>query len=175
MEPKIRLAQASDLAVVYKLFADVHDAEESGLISTGWKRGVYPAEKTADEALARGDLYVLETERVVGVGIINMAQLESYATIPWRNRVPPELVTVLHTFAIAPDASGKGLGKKFMEFYERVAVESGAPYLRMDTNVINAGARKFYRKLGFEEVGFIDCVFNDIPGVRLVALEKKAG
>ncbi len=43
----------------------------------------------------------------------------------------------------------------------------------MDTNVINKAARRFYAKLGFYESGVIGCVFNGIPGVKLVCLEKK--
>ena len=48
-----------------------------------------------------------------------------------------------------------------------------AAYLRMDTNVINTAARRFYAKLGFYESGVIGCVFNGIPDVKLVCLEKK--
>ena len=47
--------------------------------------------------------------------------------------------------------------------------------LRMDTNILNLKARKFYQNLGFEEVGVIDCIFNGIPNVQLVCLEKYIG
>ena len=45
----------------------------------------------------------------------------------------------------------------------------------MDTNMINKSARKMYKKLGQEEVGITDCVFNGIPDVKLVCLEKYLG
>ena len=44
----------------------------------------------------------------------------------------------------------------------------------MDTNAKNIGARRFYEKLGYTEVGIVPCVFNGIAGVELVLLEKKA-
>ena len=44
--------------------------------------------------------------------------------------------------------------------------------LRIDTNAINQRARAMYQKLGYEERGIVPCVFNGIPGVQLVCLEK---
>ena len=42
----------------------------------------------------------------------------------------------------------------------------------MDTNARNTPARALYAKLGYAEVGVVEGVFNGIPGVRLVCLEK---
>ncbi len=42
----------------------------------------------------------------------------------------------------------------------------------MDTNVVNMRARQMYANLGYDEVGVVDCVFNGIPEVKLVCLEK---
>ena len=42
----------------------------------------------------------------------------------------------------------------------------------MDTNELNKNARSFYNKLGYSESGILPCVFNGIPGIRLVMLEK---
>ena len=43
----------------------------------------------------------------------------------------------------------------------------------MDTNERNEKARAMYRKLGYREAGIIPTVFNGIPGVGLVLLEKR--
>ncbi len=42
----------------------------------------------------------------------------------------------------------------------------------MDTNARNQAARALYARLGYQEPGIVDCVFNGIPGVQLVCLEK---
>ena len=52
------------------------------------------------------------------------------------------------------------------------AKENGCKCLRMDTNELNKNARSFYNKLGYSEAGILPCVFNGIPGIRLVMLEK---
>jgi ribosomal protein S18 acetylase RimI-like enzyme len=42
----------------------------------------------------------------------------------------------------------------------------------MDTNARNAAARSLYRKLGYREIAVVPTVFNGIPDVMLVLLEK---
>jgi ribosomal protein S18 acetylase RimI-like enzyme len=42
----------------------------------------------------------------------------------------------------------------------------------MDTNVRNERARTMYRKLGYKEIAIVPTVFNGIPNVQLVLLEK---
>ncbi|MBR2021136.1 MAG: GNAT family N-acetyltransferase, partial [Clostridia bacterium] len=85
---------------------------------------------------------------------------------------PENEVMVLHTLAVSPKHFGKGIGKKFVEFYEQYALSNGCRYLRMDTNANNTKARAMYKKLGYKEIGIVDCVFNGIKGVGLVLLEK---
>jgi len=82
---------------------------------------------------------------------------------------------VLHTLVISPAAARRGLGKAFVRFYEEYALQNGCPYLRMDTNARNLGARALYHKLGYEEADAVPCVFNGIEGVQLVLLEKYLG
>ena len=50
---------------------------------------------------------------------------------------------------------------------------SGCTVLRMDTNAKNAAARRLYQKLGYAEPDIVPCIFNGIPNVQLVLLEKK--
>ena len=42
----------------------------------------------------------------------------------------------------------------------------------MDTNARNLAARRLYKHLGYLEAGIVSCVFNGIPDVQLVCLEK---
>ena len=47
--------------------------------------------------------------------------------------------------------------------------------MRLNTNEKNKRAREMYRKLGYKEVGIVPTVFNGIPDVNLVLLEKRIG
>lgn len=169
----IRKAILPDLDAVEKLYEEVHDAEESGRQTIGWIRGVYPVRSTAEAALERGDLYVLISEAGIrGAAIINQIQVDVYALGHWQYPAPEDEVCVLHTLVISPEASGRGLGKAFVRFYEDYALAHGCRELRMDTNERNAAARAMYRKLGYRETGIVPTVFNGIPDVRLVLLKK---
>ena len=112
---------------------------------------------------------------VLGSAIINKRQVDVYAKAKWRHEVDAGKVCVLHTLTISPRAGGRGLGKQFVDFYESYALDHGCCTLRMDTNERNLVARKMYKKLGYEEINIVPTVFNGIPDVNLVLLEKYLG
>ena len=170
----VRKATPADLDAIAAIYDDIHTNEEAGLTTVGWIRRIYPTRKSAEEAIAKGEMFVLEADGgVVAAAKINQEQVPEYANARWEYPAPDEKVMVLHTLVVSPKAKGKGYGSRFVDFYETYAREKGCPYLRMDTNERNLAARALYQKLGYREVGIVSCVFNGIPGVRLVCLEKK--
>lgn len=169
----IRKATAKDIDAVERLYNAIHTAEENGKQTIGWIRGVYPVRSTAEMALERDDLFVLEdADEIYGTAIINNIQVDSYKNGNWEHHVPDNQVCVLHTLVISPDSSGKGYGKAFVKYYEKYALETGCTELRIDTNARNTVARKMYQKHGYTEIGIIPTDFNGIPGIELVLLEK---
>lgn len=171
----IRKGTAVDIPQIATLYEHIHDSEEAGKAVVGWIRGVYPTEATARVALEADDLFVMEKNgMLVAAARINREQVPVYAQVPWRYPgVPDERVMVLHTLVVEPACGGKGYGTAFVRFYEDYARENGCPYLRMDTNARNQTARRLYARLGYWEAGIVPCVFNGIPNVQLVCLEKK--
>ena len=142
-------------------------------MTVGWIRGIYPVRATAEAALERGDLFVIEKDgSVLGSGIINGLQAAAYAQAKWQHAADIEHICVLHTLTISPTASRLGLGKQFIGFYEAYARENGCHELRIDTNERNLVARQMYNKLGYKEIDIVPTVFNGIPDVNLVLLEK---
>lgn len=169
----IRNATAADLSAVAAIYRRIHDAEEAGRSTTGWLRGVYPTAATAQGALDRGELFVMEEDgRVVAAAILNQTQVPEYANCPWAYAADPGQVMVLHTLVVDPLAAGRGYGRAFVAYYEDYALAHGCRYLRMDTNVKNTRARALYARLGYQEPGVVDCDFNGIAGIQLVCLEK---
>ena len=81
----IRRATLFDLPGVAAVYDEIHDAEEAGSITTGWIRGVYPVRATAEAALQRGDLFVMEEKnRILGAALINQTEVDVYADAPWK-------------------------------------------------------------------------------------------
>lgn len=166
----IRRATLFDLPGVAAVYDEIHDAEEAGSITTGWIRGVYPVRATAEAALQRGDLFVMEEKnRILGAALINQTEVDVYADAPWKYDGE---VCVLHTLVISPKKQGRGLGRAFVEFYEEYAFDHEWYELRLDTNARNTLARDMYARMGYKEIAIIPTVFNGIPDVELVLLEK---
>ncbi len=172
----IRKAQEADIDSIEKIYDRIHDGEEKGLTTIGWIRNVYPTRKTAEDALERGDLFVMEeASRIVAAAVINQIQVDVYKNADWKQDASESEVMVLHGLAVDPLENGKRYGRAFVAFYEDYARQHMCTELRIDTNQRNTRARKLYKKLGYEEVGIVPCVFNGIPDVQLVCLEKDLG
>lgn len=172
----IRKATARDIDAIERIYDRIHECEDAGKTTTGWLTGVYPVRKTAEDALKRDDLFVYESEgEILAVGIINKIQVDVYADCDWRYKAPNDDVCVLHTLVVDPARAGKGIGTAFVNYYEDYAKQIGCTVLRIDTNERNTAARSLYAKLGFIEADIVPCVFNGIPDINLVLIEKKVG
>ena len=64
---RFRKADINDIDAIDRIYERTHDAEEAGLTTTGWVRGIYPVREVAEGSIARDDMYVAElTESVSG-------------------------------------------------------------------------------------------------------------
>lgn len=170
----IRKATVTDTAAIVALFDAIHTEEEAGRTTTGWLRNVYPTVKVVETGLDRGDLYVMEKAGLlVATCRINAEQVDCYFGAPWRYAAAPEQVLVMHTLVVDPKQKGRGYGTAFIAYYEEEARRRGCTVVRIDTNARNAQARRLYAYLGYHEADIVPTVFNGIPGVGLVLLEKK--
>ncbi len=169
-----RKALLSDLDAICSIYDAVHDAEEAGLATIGWARTIYPTRVTAKQGICADDMFVLvEDEMVLAAARINQIQVEEYKNVNWSFDAADSKVMVLHTLAVHPKTARRGVGTRFVAFYEEYAAQMGCTCLRMDTNVHNIAARALYKKLGYTEASIIPCTFNGIEGVDLVCLEKQ--
>ena len=176
MDILYRKAVGADIPAIAAIYEAVHAEEEAGRAVIGWQRGVYPVRATAEASLARGDLYVAETDGTVAASaILNKQQVDVYAGAPWEFSAPEDEVFVMHTLVVDPASGGHGLGRGFARFYEEEALRQGCRELRIDTQERNVRARALYRSLGYKEITSVPCTFNGIPGIKLVLLEKHLG
>ncbi len=169
-----RLAKESDVDSITAIYDLIHGEEEKGNTTCGWKRGIYPVKSTAEQAVKRGDMFVLEENgEIVASGIMNSDCNEVYHKITWNYPCKDEEALILHTLTVSPKHFNKGYGKKFFEFYENFAREHGYSVLRIDTQAKNLRARAIYKKLGYIEADIVPCDFCGIKNIQLVLLEKK--
>ena len=170
----IRKATVKDLNGIVSIYDEIHEREENGETTTGWIKIIYPVRKTAEESIARRDMFVQEdaSGAITATGIINQTQVDVYKLGRWRYPASDPEIMVLHTLVVSARPGHLGSGREFLSFYEEYARQNGCKYLRLDTNARNEAARTFYQKHGYREIGIVPTVFNGIPGVNLVLLEK---
>ena len=145
MEPKpliFRKAAASDLDAITAIYDKIHAQEDAGRVTIGWVTGVYPTRFDAEQAAARNELYVCETEgRVAASGILNQRQVNVYADGHWAYPAEDSTVFVLHTLTVDPELSGRGIGRAFVQFYEDTARERGCAAFICTSRLSGSGYR----------------------------------
>ena len=114
---KIRKATREDLEGIVQIYEEIHTREESGDVTTGWLRDIYPVRKTAEEAIERADMFIQldSAGKIVGTGIINQKQVEAYAAGDWHFPAASNEVMVLHTLIISVKPGHRGSGKAFLD------------------------------------------------------------
>ena len=77
--------------------------------------------------------------------------------------------------AILKSDWGQGLGQKLVSELIAAAKQAGYDQLELEVVATNTAAISLYKKLGYWEIDTVPCVFNGLPDVRLVLLEKYLG
>lgn len=173
MSTTFRKATPDDLDALLALYDHVFTAEEAGLTSVGWLRGIYPTQDTIDAALARDDLFVEETaDGIVAVAVINQLQGDYYAEVPWQIEASADKVMVMHAFAVDPAFRRQGYARAMLAFAERYARKQGCTVLRLDTNERNLGARRLYESVGFVCVSILPHHFDGFTALNMAMLER---
>jgi ribosomal protein S18 acetylase RimI-like enzyme len=65
---------------------------------------------------------------------------------------PEENAILLDNVAVAPGAQGLGLGRKMLQFVERVAIERGYRRIRLYTNEAMTENIALYSRIGYVEI-----------------------
>jgi len=67
----------------------------------------------------------------------------------------------LYSFAVAPEHRGLGVAKALLAEAERVALERGCVYLRLEVRKDNREAKELYRRMGYREFGVVADYYDD--------------
>jgi ribosomal protein S18 acetylase RimI-like enzyme len=128
-----------DLEALTRLAEDFH-AEDGHVLEEGGRRAL--AAIAAGEPLARAWLFALQ-DRAVGYGVLTVGYSVEYGG---RDGFIDDLY-------LAPEARGRGLGRRAMEFLEAEARELGVQALHLEVGAENARALALYGRSGFRDNG----------------------
>ena len=149
----IRKANKEDLENIMKMYKScVKGMLENGIDQ--WD-DTYPNTEIINEDLNVGTYYVAEIDGTIIGGVnIDKNQDNTYLTLDWEDKSDSFLV--VHRLGVKEEFWNKKIGKDLMLFTENLVIEKGLKSIRLDTYSGNPKAMKFYRRLGYSELGTID-------------------
>lgn len=157
MEFIIELGSEKDIDELARLYDNLNDSLAAGSNYPGWKKGIYPVRENAEDGVANKTLYVArENGKIVGTVILNHEPEAAYHTAAWGMEADYNDVFVVHTFAVAPTHSGRGIGKSLLDFAQQLAERTNIKAIRLDVFEKNAPAISLYEKCGFRYVDTVD-------------------
>lgn len=123
----------------------------------GWKKEVYPVREDAEAGVESGTLYTAKLHgRIVGSIILNQEPEKEPERGSWLTDVPDSEVYVIHTYAVHPAYTGRGIGRALLGFAERKAEEDGVKSIRLDVYEKNEPAIQLYEKCGYRYIDTVD-------------------
>ena len=129
--------------------------------SPQWVWGEYPSEALLHATLAAGSLYVLrEGDKLLGAVTVDTRFDPEYAQVDWRFGVRPG---AFHRLAVAPQAQGRGLGRRMIADVCDILRAQGCDALRIDTYSPNAAAQGLYAAIGMRRAGEIRFAHRPLP------------
>lgn len=147
--PTLRPATSADIPAVVALI----DAAYRPYIAQMGGRRPRPMDDDQGARVANDELFVLEDGAAL-LGVITMQR-------------QPDAIHIFN-LAIHPEAQGRGLLHRLIDFAEAAARRSNKPKLTLYTNVVMTRNRAVYAHLGFTEMGE-----HETPaGYRIVFLER---
>ncbi|MGQ0812759.1 MAG: GNAT family N-acetyltransferase [Nitrospiraceae bacterium] len=143
--------QPDDRSAVIEILAGSDPWKRLGYTAADWDRLFTPLPQ------GRDGFVIQFNEKVAGLALIRRKFL---------------MGDYLELFAIAGWARGKGLGGTLLEHLETVVFERCRNFF-VCVSDFNEGARKFYKKQGYQEIGPMPDFL--IPGAAEILLRKTAG
>jgi GNAT superfamily N-acetyltransferase len=139
---EIRKAESEDEQKIFKLIRELADtvgfAEQAPLIDIGiWS-------KTLERMLESPDwVFLLALEDGEALGLV-LFYVRPTLTTGMNKAIITEMV-------VTEGARGKGVGRGLIDESKKQALQSGCSIMAVATDLDNAGATGFYRKMGFTQ------------------------
>ena len=125
----------------------------------------YPNLEYIKTSIEDGELFVCsENGNIIACAVLNNRFSLEY-DINWIANAKPDEVTVIHTFAVDSNFSGKGIGKEIFNQIREKSIENNKKSIRIDIIDGNIGAQNVFESFGFEYIDTVE-VFHDAVGLE---------
>ena len=146
----LRQAEEFEYPVVKEFYDAVVDGMADSKYRPGWKKGKYPGNEYAYEAIMNGELYIgIEDGTVISAMVVNHRYNEEFVNVKWQKELTHDEFGVIHAFGVRPEYQKKGYGGQMVEYVVEQARLKGLKAIRLDVLVGNLPAEKLYPTHGF--------------------------
>lgn len=150
---RLELAKKEDVEISYQILDQGRKfQQEQGFVQ--WTED-YPNMDTIRDDVRMQKGYVLKAdEKIAGYMCIDFDGEPAYLNIEgkWRSEEP---YAVVHRMAFSQEYRGKGLADITFGMIEKLCLEKGVSYIRVDTDFPNKRMQHIFEKNGYENCGVI--------------------
>lgn len=173
MDIVVRIATVNDIDAIEHLYDGLNDYLVTHKNYPHWKKGVYPIRKDAEEALAKGNLYVAIIDgKVAGTVVYSNEQEEAYRAVEWQIEFDVPVI-IICKLAVLPEYFGCGVGKALLDYAEVIGRQQGVKAIRLDAYEENLPSVRLYEKCGFKYIGLVDLGLEEIYGLKWYKVFEK--
>lgn len=149
-----------DLEGMTKLFESaVNHLRKEGIYQ--WD-GQYPNKDTVRSDIELGCLYgIIEEFNYIGAIAINEQQESEYSALSWDDVNGKSLC--IHRLVVHPNNHGQGVGKRLLQFAEKMAADNGYSSIRLDAYSGNSIALHLYERNGYKKRGEVFFPRRELP------------
>ena len=168
----IRLAGLNDLSQINQMILKIK-IELKNMNNPQWGKTIneYPSNDDFYNDIKKENLYVYEEDNIIK-GVIYVA--EDFENEYVKYICSSNLKSyVIHRLGVSLDYRRQQIGKKLLEYVEKVALQNRAKILKIDIEHNNIKMKNFLEKLNFEYIGSFQAEYPGDYDYYEKKLEKK--
>lgn len=155
----IRKATCSDLDNIMEIIEETVE-EMKSYNNNQWDES-YPKVEDFILDIENEELYIYDLKgEIQGFICVNYIEPVEYKDLEWSSE---KNFMVIHRMAVDKNVRNKSIGKKLMEFAERLSQSNNINFLKTDTNSVNIKMNSLFKKCGFNFVGEIKFLGKESP------------
>lgn len=161
----LRKADMNESVKILQFYNGVINSIRCSEFKPKWNSN-YPDLDYIKTSIEDGELFVCsENDTIIACVVMNNRFSPEYGEIKWIEDVKSEEVTVIHTFAVDSNFSGKGIGKQIFNQIREKSIKNNRKSIRIDIIDGNIGAQKVFESFGFEYIDTVE-IFHDAVGLK---------